>query len=153
MPPGGGAGLLGLDSSPEPKLYSRLREHARSVNSAGNLDIADFRCRYLIVDDIWIPLAERLLIGHYRPLWNGVVKGFGIHAPGGKPGGTKGRGGQMKSAWDTLHPGRPFAEGRETTLRGTDIRKKIKTHLEAHPPQQGEPPVLADDLPPDASSN
>ena len=29
----------------------------RSIEEASNLDIADFHCRYLIVDDIWIPLA------------------------------------------------------------------------------------------------
>lgn len=144
MPSGGRAGLLGLDSSPEPKLYGRLREHARSVEAVSNLRVADFRCRYLVVDDIWIPLAERLLIGHYRPLWNGVVDGFGIHAPGGKPGGTKGRGGQMKSAWDTLHPGRAFAEGRPDRVRGDDLRQKIKTHLHEHPPRRGEPPALGE---------
>lgn len=145
MPSGGRAGLLGLDSSPEPKLYSRLREHARSVEAASNLRVADFRCRYLIVDDIWIPLAERLLIGHYRPLWNGVVDGFGIHAPGGKPGGTKGRGGQMKSAWDTLHPGRMFAEGRPDRVQEDDLRKRIEAHLREHPPRRGEPPALGED--------
>jgi len=145
MPSGGRAGLLGLGSSPEPKLHSRLREHARSMEAVSNLDIADFRCRYLIVDDIWIPLAERLLIGHYRPLWNGVVDGFGIHAPGGKPGGTKGRGGQMKSPWDTLHPGRPFAEGRPNRVEEREIRTKIKAHLHEHPPRRGEPPALGDD--------
>src|SRR3954453_8472590 len=67
MPAGGRAGLVGLDASPGPKLHARLREHSRSVDAATNLDLADFRCRYLVVDDIWIPLAERLLIGHYRP--------------------------------------------------------------------------------------
>jgi hypothetical protein len=145
MPSGSRAGLIGLDSSPEPKLYNRLREHARSVEAASNLDIEDFRCRYLVVDDIWIPLAERLLIGHYQPLWNGVVDGFGIHDPGGKPGGTEGRGGQKKSPWDTLHPGRVFAERRPDRIEEDVIRQRIDTHLREHPPQRGEPPALGEE--------
>lgn len=144
MPPGARKGLVGLDASPGAKLHQRLREHAKSVGDATNLQSDDFRCRYLVVDDIWIPLAERLLIGHYRPLWNGVVDGFGIHAPGGKPGGTTGRAGQQKSLWDTLHPGRSFADGRSPRLSLTDIRRLLSEHLEAHPPQPGEPPTLAD---------
>lgn len=144
MPPGARKGLIGLDASPGAKLHQRLREHARSVGGVTNLHGGDFRCRYLVVDDIWIPLAERLLIGHYRPLWNGVVDGFGIHAPGGEPGGTTGRAGQQKSLWDTLHPGRRFAEGRPPRLPVRDILRLISGHLEAHPPQPGEPPTLVD---------
>ncbi len=144
MPAGGRTGLVGLDASPGRKLYERLRQHHNSVKTVKSLDERDFRCRYLVVDDIWIPLAERLLIGHYRPLWNGVVDGFGIHAPGGTPGGTTGRAGQQKSAWDTLHPGRAFAKGRPTRVKAAEIRARITRHLEAHPPRPGEPPALAD---------
>lgn len=144
MPPGARKGLVGLDASPGRKLYERLRQHHNSAKAATNLDERDFRCRYLVVDDIWIPLAERLLIGHYRPLWNGVVDGFGIHAPGGTPGGTTGRAGQQKSAWDTLHSGRSFAKGRSARVSAAKIRKLIDEHLDAYPPQPGEPPVLAE---------
>jgi hypothetical protein len=146
MPAGGRTGLIGLDASPGRKLYERLRQHHNSVKAAENLDEDDFRCRYLVVDDIWIPLAERLLIGHYRPLWNGVVDGFGIHAPGGTPGGTVGRAGQQKSAWDTLHPGRSFAKGRAARVSAAQVRKRIAEHLAAHPPQPGEPPALTEPL-------
>ncbi len=146
MPPGARKGLVGLDASTGPKLYQRLREHARSVGEAENLSGEDFRCRYLVVDDIWIPLAERLLIGHYRPLWNGVVDGFGIHAPGGRPGGTTGRGGQQKSLWDTLHPGRAFAKGRSARQPASKVRRLVAEHLELYPPQPGEPPALTEPL-------
>ena len=148
MPSGGRAGLLGLNASLEPKLHNRLKEHSRSVAAAENLDADDFRCRHLVVDDIWIPLAERLLIGHYQPLWNGVVDGFGIHDPGGKPGGITGRAGQAKSQWDTLHPGRGFAEGRQDRVSEVDLRERIAKHLAAHPPQEGEPPALGKNLVP-----
>ncbi|MBO9325413.1 MAG: Eco29kI family restriction endonuclease [Roseiflexus sp.] len=80
-----------------------LREHALSIEQAEDLNLTDFRCRYLVVDDIWIPLAETLLIEMYQPVWNTIVSGFGNHVPG------KGRHRQQRSAWDTLHPGRPWA--------------------------------------------
>lgn len=153
LPPGGRRGLLGLDADPGRKLYDRLRQHAKSVDAASNLDVNDFRCRYLVVDDIWIPLAERLLIGHYRPLWNGVVEGFGIHDPGGRPGGMTSRAGQQKSAWDTLHPGRRFARGRAANrLSKAAIRRSILEHLAAYPPRPeqlptlGEPPATDDEV-------
>ena len=51
----------GLDLSPVPKptnkLYERLRDHAKSIREAENLELTDFYCRYLVVDDIWIPLG------------------------------------------------------------------------------------------------
>jgi hypothetical protein len=144
MPAGGRKGLVGLGASAGRKLHDRLREHSKSVTAATNLDLAHFRCRYLVVDDIWISLAERLLIGHYRPVWNGVLDGFGIHAPGGTPGGTTGRAGQQKSLWDTLHPGRTFAEGRPEKEDEESIRERIAAHLAKHPPHEGEPPTLGE---------
>ncbi len=85
-------------------LYRRLCEHAESIKAASNLDIEDFFCRYLVVDDIWIPLAESLLISMFSPLWNIDIEGFGNHDPG------KGRYAQSPSAWDVIHPGREWAK-------------------------------------------
>lgn len=112
-PPGARQGALGLESTTsEPVLFDRVREHGNSIRNVekyadegGRQDLAvsDFLCRYLVADDIWVPLGEALLIGHYRPLWNVVVDGFGNHAPGG------GREQQARSLWDTLHPGRRWA--------------------------------------------
>jgi hypothetical protein len=65
--------------------------------------LSDFKCRYLVVDDIWIPLAESLLIAMFLPLWNYRLDGFGNHDPG------VGRYNQQRSAWDEIHPGRPWA--------------------------------------------
>lgn len=86
-------------------LWKRLREHSDSIRSAENLDLADFRCRWLKLDHVWIGLAEQTLIVEYRPVWNAVVTGFGIHKPG------RGRRDQKRSRWDTLHPGRLLAAG------------------------------------------
>ena len=85
-------------------LFKRLNEHAESIKSASNLDIKDFFCRYLVVDDIWIPLAETLLISMFSPLWNQEIDGFGNHDPG------KGRHAQSPSPWDIVHPGREWAK-------------------------------------------
>jgi hypothetical protein len=73
------------------------------IQELGNWGIEDFRCRYLVVDDIWIPLGESLLIETFNPLWNRVMDGFGNHDPG------KGRYNQARSAWDVVHPGRQWA--------------------------------------------
>jgi hypothetical protein len=92
-----------LDAVPGNKLYGRLRQHLKSIQAATNLDSHDFYFRHLVVDDIWIPLGENLLISIYRPIWNVSITGFGIHKPG------SGREKQKRSLWDTVHPGRTLA--------------------------------------------
>lgn len=104
IPAGARKGGLGLDCDPGTVLYKRLSEHAESIKMVNNLRIEDFACRYLAVDDIWIPLAESTLIEMYKPIWNIRIEGFGNHDPG------KGRYNQKKSTWDVIHPGRPWAE-------------------------------------------
>ncbi|TAJ27560.1 MAG: Eco29kI family restriction endonuclease [Nitrospirae bacterium] len=104
VPPGARKGGYGLGETPGEVLFRRLREHAESIEQVENLELADFRCRYLIVDDIWIPLGESLLITMFSPLWNQHLDGFGNHDPG------KGRYNQQRSPWDTVHPGRSWAE-------------------------------------------
>lgn len=103
IPKGGRKGGLS-DGRQETSLFDRLREHANSISQAQNLALPDFSCRFLAVDDAWIPLAESLLIEEFRPLWNVLIEGFGIHNPGG------GRSGQKRSIWGSLHPGRPWAD-------------------------------------------
>ncbi len=84
-------------------LHGRIRQHARSLEDAANLRVADFTCRYLVVVPLWITMAERFLIEHYQPCWNVCIEGFGLHNPG------KGRLQGLCPWWDTLHPGRPWA--------------------------------------------
>lgn len=105
IPKGARKGGLGLvDVTVETSLYDRLKDHASSITQADNLDLDDFQCRYLMVEDIWIPLGERLLITRTQPIWNLILDGFGNHAPG------KGRNDQSPSNWDTVHPGRQWAK-------------------------------------------
>lgn len=96
---GGGVG----DATNSRALYNRLKEHVESIVSASNLDIDDFYCRYLVVDDIWIPLGESLLIAKFTPIWNQLIDGFGNHDPG------SGRYKGQRPRWDVLHPGRAWA--------------------------------------------
>lgn len=105
-------------------LYSRLREHARSIEQASNLDVGDFYTRFIILKGVEIDLVvpvEAELIRHYVPLWNSLVDGFGNHDPGA------GRYNQAKSEWDVLHPGRIWAErltGKSPELE--EITAKLK---------------------------
>lgn len=94
----------GLGTTEGPVLSNRIREHAESINQASNLDVKDFYCQYLVVDDIWIPFGEAMLIQRFAPLWNHTLDGFGNHDPG------SGRQQQKKSPWDTVHTGRNWAE-------------------------------------------
>lgn len=105
-------------------LFKRLSEHADSVKAVLNLKIEDFHCRYLVVDDIWIPLGESLLIARYSPVWNALVDGFGNHDPG------KGRYSGMRPRWDVLHPGREWAaKCAERPETPEAIARDIETYL------------------------
>ena len=114
VPQGARKGGFGLGISPGYVLYSRLMQHAQSVDQTTNLELADFYCRYLVVDDIWIPLGESLLIERFSPIWNKVIDGFGNHDPG------SGRYQQQMSAWDVLHTGRPWADKCRPNIRSAD---------------------------------
>lgn len=105
-------------------LCNRLREHSDSVKSVSNLDIGDFYCRFLVVDDIWIPLGESLLITKFAPVWNSLIDGFGNHDPG------KGRYNGMRPRWDVLHPGRSWAaKCQERPELQLDIERDVENYL------------------------
>jgi hypothetical protein len=104
IPSGGRKGGMDFEDTPGHSLNNRLIEHAESVRQTFKIDPGDFKCRYLVVDDVWIPLAESMLIRRFQPLWNVLIEGFGNHDPGG------GRYNQKKSPWDVIHPGRTWAE-------------------------------------------
>lgn len=124
VPQGARKGGFGLDKPAGNVLYKRLAEHAESINKAKNIELNDFSCRYLVVDDIWIPLGESLLIEMFSPLWNQKIDGFGNHDPG------KGRYNQQKSAWDVLHPGRSWAERLQPNSKSEkQLRSEVESFL------------------------
>ncbi len=113
--------------SDEPKLYARLREHARSIGRAENLELDAFWCRFMVLKgdtgDLIVPV-EAELIRQYGPLWNTAIDGFGNHDPG------SGRYDQSPSEWDTLHPGRAWVEkltGTPPDLR--EIQEEVRSSL------------------------
>jgi hypothetical protein len=103
IPKGGRKGGLGADASKGRAMADRLGQHSQSIEEVSNLNLDDFFVRYLMVDDIWIPLGENMLIEEYKPIWNRAIDGFGNKDPGRR------RATQYKSPWDVLHPGRKFA--------------------------------------------
>jgi hypothetical protein len=118
-----------LEASPGRVLYNRLNQHAKSIEEASNLNISDFHCRYLIVDDIWIPLGESLLIAKFDPLWNKLIDGFGNHDPG------KGRHAGLRPRWDVLHPGRTWADRcQPRDESAVQIIREARDYLRNNPP-------------------
>lgn len=103
IPPGARKGGFGLGQNPGRALFKRLKEHTKNLEQVKNLNVDDFFCRFLVVEDIWIPLGENMLITMFAPLWNQWIDGFGNHDPG------NGRYNQERSRWDVIHPGRNWA--------------------------------------------
>ncbi|MFN0318470.1 MAG: Eco29kI family restriction endonuclease [Burkholderiales bacterium] len=104
VPKGARKGGLSFDAGKGTALRDRLRQHATTIKETATLSIGDFHYRALTVDDIWIPLGENVLIEKFQPLWNRVIDGFGSKTPGVR------RAGQLRSSWDTLHPGRRYVD-------------------------------------------
>ncbi|MDN8577941.1 Eco29kI family restriction endonuclease [Corynebacterium sanguinis] len=107
-----------------PKLYNRIKTHRKSIEQSSNLDVGDFLFRALPVAPTWVPLAEVISIRMHQPVWNKIVDGLGNHDPG------KGRRDGMRPRWDTLHPGRPWAEKLAERKESTEtIMSEIETFL------------------------
>jgi hypothetical protein len=107
VPFGWRAARSNLSNNETVSLSGRLRQHERSIQSCQDLDIKDFKYRFVILNDEETDLIgtlESTLIRKYRPLWNSVIDGFGNHDPG------KGRYNQAISEWDVLHCGRSWAK-------------------------------------------
>ena len=124
VPAGSRKGAHNINDSPGTVLYRRLVKHSESIAEAENLQLSDFACRWLVVDDIWIPLGESLLINKFSPVWNQALDGFGNHDPG------KGRYGGQRPPWDVLHPGRPWAaKCRDNEKSFEEIVARVRTHI------------------------
>lgn len=129
IPAGGRKGGMSSNAKPKPYLKKRLDEHAESIRSAtSTLNIDDFFCRYLVVEDIWIPLGENLMISRFSPIWNTLIDGFGNHDPG------KGRYNGLRPRWDVLHPGRGWAvKCKERPETSDTIAREIEDYLRTRP--------------------
>jgi len=127
IPEGGRKGVTGPEAKAGRSLYNRLRKHSQSLGDASNLNPSEFWCRYLVVDDIWIPLGESLLINRFSPVWNVVLDGFGNNDPG------KGRYSGLRPRWDVLHPGRSWAKKCQPRPESPELLSaEVRKHLELY---------------------
>lgn len=124
VPTGTRKGGRQVDSESSAELYRRLHEHAKSIDHAENLDLVEFQARYLVVEEVWITLAERFLIDHFRPVWNTAIEGFGNHDPG------SGRRNMRRPHWDIIHPGRPWAAKLKAAETVEEIVRLIGTQTQ-----------------------
>ena len=124
VPPGARKG--GIGNVKAPALRNRLGEHARSIGAASNLDLEDFSFRVLAIVPVWIVFAEQALIKQYHPVWNTCLEGFGKHDQG------KNRAATIRSWWDTLHPGRPWAQVVFQRTQGGRTPVEAKELVRAH---------------------
>lgn len=114
----------------------RLREHARSIQAAQDLLLAEFEYRFLPISAVWVAGCEAALIAYFAPLWNTVVRGFGNHPPG------KGRQQQEMSPWDMLHNGRLWAGTLPITMPVTCIMDQVQTWCQERGFPARPPPAL-----------
>ena len=115
------------------KLSARLNEHARSIRKAfTTLDINDFECRFLIVQTGFQKSAEDYLINFFKPIWNSETKiCFGL----GKHGDSSETRVNKRSPWDTMHPGREWADATVENQKALEtIVEQIGEHLATHRP-------------------
>ncbi|WP_223531779.1 Eco29kI family restriction endonuclease [Pseudomonas sp. GL-RE-20] len=115
------------------KLSARLREHARNIRKVdATLNISDFDCRFLIVQSGFQTSAENYLINFFKPIWNSETKVcFGL----GKHGDSSDTRANKRSPWDTLHPGRSWAESTATDQKPYEqIVEQVAAHLEVNKP-------------------
>lgn len=143
-PPGGREGAAPIPQagqmvSQDRPLKNRLRHHVLSINAAHNLNIEHFWCKFLLVNQVWVGLAETMMISRLSPIWNTPITGFGNNAPGA------GRGGQAQSRWDALHPGRRWAEGLPVRDETADDIAAEARRLLLDRTQEEPPPMFAAD--------
>ena len=115
------------------KLSARLNEHAKSIRKATTtLKIEDFECRFLIVQSGYQKSAEDYLINFFKPIWNSETKiCFGL----GKHGDSSDTRVNKRSPWDTMHPGREWADKTFENQKSPEtITDQIAGHLTRHLP-------------------
>ncbi|GAA2156180.1 hypothetical protein GCM10009760_56880 [Kitasatospora kazusensis] len=120
-------------------LWSRLRKHAAKISETDDLNVEDFFARYLPADDLFTPMAERLMISDLRPVWNVALEGFGVNPQGSGREST-----QLRPKWHEVHPGVEWAKRMPAQPGGPEpLRQEVRDHLalhsEPHPNAAGQP--------------
>lgn len=115
------------------KLCGRLNEHSKNIARAKTtLRLQDFEYRALVVQTGWQSSAEQYLINLFKPIWNRrFCYGFGKHgdAPSTRA--------NLRSPWDTIHPGRDWAHRDKKMMDARTVQQitnDIAEHLVKNPP-------------------
>lgn len=111
-------------------LHDRLKEHARSITRTSNLKLSDFYYRAAPVQSGMQAAVEAFMIQLFRPIWNKEVRVcYGI----GKHGDSHETRRNKRSPWDTMHPGRAWADQTAEDQRShAEIEATIAKHLATH---------------------
>lgn len=138
-----------------PQLYGRLSDHRRMIRTVGEYAVAnglpnplrveDFQCRRLVCATNAQLVAERHLIGTFKPVWNNEMSicwGISKHGDAAKTRKNK------RSPWDVMHPGRSWAmaEELEDKMSPELIVSNLSRHFSANPPHQSRVRVVRDFL-------
>lgn len=124
-PKGGRKGLNVTPAWEGRKLRSRLLIHGRKLDASNDFQASQFFARYLPADDLFTPMAERLMIASFRPVWNLVLDGFGVNRQGGRREAE-----QLRPAWHELHRGVAWAESMTPHhVPATELSMRVSLHL------------------------
>jgi hypothetical protein len=117
------------------RLSRRLNDHRKNIGKAtSTLRVEDFEYRALVVQTGYQSAAENYLIELFKPIWNSETRiCYGL----GKHGDDPATRANLRSPWDTLHPGREWAH-RDRNMKDArlpkQIVKDIAEHLARFPP-------------------
>jgi hypothetical protein len=129
VPAGARKGNREGDATQGKALAGRLRNHLKSIHCVDDLEDDAFYFRCLILDELWIPLGESLLIRRYQPVWNLLLDGFGNNPLG------SGRTNQKPSKWDIFHPGRKRGTSAlSTPAESASLMRDVKAFLKRSKP-------------------
>lgn len=115
------------------KLSDRLQDHAKNIRKAqSTINIDDFDCRFLIVQTGFQKSAEDYLIKLFKPIWNWETRiCYGL----GKHGDSSDTRANRRSPWDTLHPGRQWADSSDEDQKSYEqIVDLIARHFDVNRP-------------------
>lgn len=138
-----------------PQLYARLADHRRMILTVGRyasanglphpLRLEDFQCRRLVCATNAQLVAERHLIGTFKPIWNnevGICWGISKHGDAAKTRANR------RSPWDVMHLGRLWAmdELLEDKMSPEVIFERVAAHFVANPPHRSRVRIVRDFL-------
>lgn len=124
-------------------MIKKVSEFAINNNLPHPLHIEDFMCRRLVCATNAQLVAERHLIGTFRPLWNkemNICWGISKHGDDAKKRSNK------RSPWDVMHPGRDWAmdEILKDKKSPEVITALISDHFKKSPPYRGRVRIVRD---------